>query len=180
MQLAAGKRGPVGGGGDTLAHLCPETASPGNRGPLAGPAHSPPGTHRGGPPRQRWGSPNHCRAAVSSPWRQAGAPEARVRGAGAERGGRSVQARVLLLPRTQAGAILTSGCSSSRWASVRHRRPTQAALEGRSVSTVTEAPPVPSNESGSQARSSSPSAAPPVWPLQAWLPATGPVAVTPR
>lgn len=43
-------------------------------------------------------------------------------------------------------ALPTSGCSSSRWARAQHRRPTQADLEERSVSTVIELPAAPSSK----------------------------------
>lgn len=81
---AAGKRGPWG----ALAYLSPETVSPGNRGPPAGPAHSPAGAHRAGAPHRRQGSQNPRTAAAGSPWPPAGAPEARGRGAGAGGEGR--------------------------------------------------------------------------------------------
>lgn len=65
--------------------LCPQTAPPGSRGPLAGRGRSRPGWHRGGPPRpsRRRAPLSHCRTAGPSPRPPAGAPGARARGAGA-------------------------------------------------------------------------------------------------
>lgn len=70
-----------------LAYLSPETASPGNRGPPAGPARSPAGAHRGGAPRRKWGSLSLGTAAAGSPRPPAGMPGARGTGAGAGREG---------------------------------------------------------------------------------------------
>ena len=47
-------------------------------------------------------------------------------------------------------AVPTSGCSSPRWARAQHRRPTQADLEQRSVSTVIGSPAAPPSKPGGQ------------------------------